>query len=175
MISRIYASFAVALTAVLLAACGDVTSPARSISPAAASLQGGVVPDTSLTPGGGGGGGGQVVDAPCGVLTTAVKTTQILVYTIRVGIGFSGTATNCSLRVRETFDVSIVDQETNPACRVYVPRYIAARNTAAGGTLPWSAGSTLVPCQNRMHTFTVTLKDSGTGTVLATSEAQFFL
>ena len=172
MISRIYASFAVALTAVLLAACGDVTSPARSISPAAASLQGGVVPDTSLTPGGG---GGQVVDAPCGVLTTAVKTTQILVYTIRVGIGFSGTATNCSLRVRETFDVSIVDQETNPACRVYVPRYIAARNTAAGGTLPWSAGSTLVPCQNRMHTFTVTLKDSGTGTVLATSEAQFFL
>jgi hypothetical protein len=173
---RPQALLSIAILSGLLAACSDVTNPSRPITPVTPSFSGGTVADTSLVSGGGGGGGGHVVvDTPCGSLTTSVTTTQILVYTVRTGIGFSGQATNCSLRTRETFDVAIVDQEANAACSVSVPHFIAARNTSPGGVLQWAATSLPVNCPNTLHTFTVTLKDSQTGTVFATSTAQIFL
>lgn len=176
MFARSQALLGIALVSGLLAACTDVTNPSRPISPSAPRFSGGSVADTSLVSGGGGGGGGKVVTAtPCGALTTNVTATQILVYTVRVGIGFSGQATNCSSSTRETFDVGIVDQEPNVACQVSVPHFIAQRNIGAGGTLPWAATSLPVNCLRTLHTFTVTLKDSQTGTVFATSTAQIFL
>ena len=179
MFARPQALLSIAILTGLLAACSDVTNPSRPVSPAAPSFSGGgTTADTSLVPGGGGGGGGGgqvVVDTPCGALTTHVSATQILVYTVRVGIGFSGQATNCSQRTRETFDVAVVDREPNVACRVSVPHFIAARNTSPGGILPWAATSLPVNCLNTLHTFTITLKESQTGTVFATSTAQIFL
>ena len=178
MSSRIISSFALAIAGMLIAACSDITNPSRALSPSAPSFSGGPATDPAGAPssgGGGGGGGSTGVDTPCGTLTTGVQTTTILVYTYRTGIGFSGVATNCSLKTRETFDIAVVDQETDPVCRVYVPRFIAARNTSAGGTMPWAANSTLVNCPNRLHTFSVTLKDVTSGSILATSDASLFL
>ena len=178
MFARPNALLSLALLTGLVAACSDVTNPSRSIASVAPRFSGGgTVADTSLVPGGGGGGGGGqvVVDTPCGALTTNVTATQILVYTVRVGIGFSGQATNCSLRLRETFDVSVVDQAPNVACRVSVSHFIASRNTSAGTALPWAATSLPVNCLKTLHTFKVTLKDAQTGTVFATSTAQIFL
>ena len=48
-------------------------------------------------------------------MTTSVQTVSIVVYTTRIGIGFSGQATNCSPKLREAFDIAVIDQETNPA------------------------------------------------------------
>src|SRR3954464_4519271 len=85
--------------AVLLGACSDsssVTSPASQRVAGTPSFQGGSSTDTSAASGGGGGGGGGGSAAtPCGNLSTAISTYNIVVYTTRIGIGVSGTAYNC--------------------------------------------------------------------------------
>ena len=153
-----------------LATCSnaDVTGPAVAALPR---LQGGVV-DTSVTSGGGGGGGSS--SGSCGTLSANISTYNIVVYTTRTGIGFSGSAYNCGTR-NEAFEVDVVDTETNPACAVNVPHFIAAKNTAPGASQFWSANSTLVPCQNRTHTFNLRLWDTKNGQTLDTKTVSAFL
>jgi hypothetical protein len=58
---------------------------------------------------------------------------------------------------------------------VDMPHQIAVKNTGAGGTWFWSVNSTLVNCQNQMHTFDVRLWDTRTGATLGTSVVSAFL
>ena len=168
---------ALAALACTLAACGDATSP-RSQTTAALPQFGRVSTgsgvDTSATGGGGGGGGGGSTSAACGTLAASVQTYNIVVYTTRIGIGFGGTATNCGSR-NEALEVDVVDVNPNPACVVNVPHFIAARNTAPGASVSWSANSTLVNCMNTTHNFVLYLRESNTGQVLATTTASAFL
>ena len=162
-----------------VAACGDVTSPASQATvalPQFGRVGSGV--DTSVVvgggSGGGGGGGGGSTAASCGVLSATVQTYNIVVYTTRIGIGFSGTAVNCGSR-NEALEVDVVDVNTDPVCAVNVPHFIAPRNSAPGESISWSANSTLVNCMNTTHTFVLTLVDTKTGQKLATTTASAFL
>ena len=171
----------VALSGVL-SACADVTSPTHTL--AALPQFSGSATDPSLggSSGGGGGGGGTgggtggggSTAVVCGVLSATVQTYNIVVYTTRIGIGFSGTATNCGSRA-EAFQVDVVDTNPDAVCNVSVPHFIAARNTSAGTMQPWSANSTLVNCLHTTHNFVLTLRDTRTGQVLATTTASAFL
>ena len=171
MFSRATSVFAVLAIVATVSACSDVTSPTSVAAPASARFSGSGIDNTPGGGGGGGGGGGQVATA-CGTLS--VQTYYVSVYTTRTGIGFYGSATNCG-SARESFAVDVVDDNTNPACSVNVPRFIAARNTAPGLATPWSAASTLVNCPRTIHTFSLTLRDTQTNTVLATTTASAFL
>jgi hypothetical protein len=162
----------VALSA-LLAACNDVTSPTPINVTARPSFKSSSN-DSSLVSGGGGGGGGGSAAATCGILSTTVQTYNIVVYTTRIGIGFSGQATNCGSK-KAAFEVDVVDTDPNPACTVDVPHFIAAKNTDPGASVTWAANSTLVPCQNKTHTFNLRLWDTKTGQTLATSTVSAFL
>lgn len=169
----------VALSSVLTA-CNDVTSPASSPTRSLAAtprLSGGTA-DTSVAGGsgggGGGGGGGGSTAAACGTLSANVQTYNIVVYTTRIGIGFSGTATNCGSR-NEALEVVVVDVNPNPVCNVNVPHFVAARNSAPGESVYWSANSTLVNCMGTTHNFVLTLIDTRTGQKLATTTASAFL
>jgi hypothetical protein len=124
--------------------------------------------------GSGGGGGGGSAAVPCGTLSTSISTYNIVVYTTRIGIGVSGTATNCGTR-KVAFEVDVVDQTTDPACAVDMPHFIAAKNTDPGVTTPWAVNSTLVRCQNQTHTFDVRLWDTKTGRTLDTTTLSAFL
>lgn len=163
-----------ALTAVV-SACSDTSSPTAA-APATARFSGSGIDTTPLGGGqvSGGGGGGTTASGACGVLSANINAYNIVVYTTRIGIGFSGSATNCGAR-KEAFQVDIVDQETNPACVVNVPHFIAAKNTDPLGVTFWNAGSTLVNCMNTTHTFDVILRDTKTNSVLATSTVSAFL
>ena len=160
-----------------LTACSDVTAPAAARSPAVASFSGGsstgsgTLSDGSLL---GGGGGGGSVALSCGTLSANVQTYNIVVYTTRIGIGFSGTATNCGTR-NEALEVDVVDQNSDPVCAVNVPHFIAARNSAPAESITWSANSTLVNCMNTTHTFDLRLWDTKTGQTLATTTVSAFL
>ncbi|HEV7993895.1 MAG TPA: hypothetical protein VGP25_18855 [Gemmatimonadaceae bacterium] len=165
-----------------LTACADVTNPSSRVAPSTPSFSGGSSggggggTDSSLVSGGGGGGGGgggSTVTA-CGTLSADIQTYNIVVYTTRIGIGFSGALTNCGSK-NAAFEVDVVDTTTDPACFVDVPHFIAARNTAPGATTYWSANSTLVNCMNTTHTFKITLIDTKTGQALATTTASAFL
>jgi hypothetical protein len=106
--------------------------------------------------------------------TAAILLAECVMFTTRIGIGFSGSLYNCSTK-REAFQVDVVDVNPDPYCAVNVPHFIAAKNTAPGMTQYWSANSTLVNCMNTTHTFTVTLRDTNSGTVLATTTVSAFL
>ena len=175
MISRAASLLTAFGLAAMLTACADASNPTSVVSPSSARLSGSGV-DTTLAGGGGGGGGGgsNQTQTACGILSTTVRTTNIIVYTTRIGIGFSGSLTNCGSR-KESFQVDVVDINTNPACIVNVPHFIALRNTDPAMTTPWQANSTLVNCMNTTHTFTVTLRDLNSSSVLATTTVSAFL
>ncbi len=159
----------VAATAFLAACSKDgstLTSPA-----ARPAFQGSSSTDTSLL---GGGGGGGSVAMSCGTLSSNINTYNIVVYTTRIGIGFNGSATNCSTR-NEAFEVVVNDVNPDPVCHVNVPHFLAAKNTAPGETVNWNANSTLVNCLRTTHTFTLTLVDTKTGQSLATTTVSAFL
>lgn len=164
------AMLAVAFT---LVACSESTAPTRAASPTVAQFAKTGV-DTTLASGGGGGGGGGSSAPACGVLSTAISSYNIVVYTTRIGIGVSGTAVNCGTR-NVSFEVDVTDQNTDPACSVSMPHVIAPRNTGAGATWFWAVNSTLVNCQGQMHTFDVRLWDTKTGQTLGTSTVSAFL
>ena len=71
--------------------------------------------------------------------------------------------------------MDVVDDNTNPACAVAVPHFIAAKNTDPGLVTYWNASSTLVNCKNQLHTFTLSLRDTRTNTFVATTTASAFL
>jgi hypothetical protein len=174
--------------AVLLGACSDssgVTTPIAGQRVAGLpSFQGGT--DTgSVSSGGGtssggggtssgGGGGGGSSATPCGTLSTAISTYNIVVYTTRIGIGVSGTAYNCGTR-KVAFEVDVVDQNPDPFCAVDMPHFIAPKYTDPGMSVLWQVNSTLVNCQNQLHTFNVRLWDTRTGETLGTSTVSAFL
>lgn len=167
-------------------ACADATAPSAARTPTAAQLAksstSATKPDTSRAPtpapGGSGGssngGGGGSAAVACGTLSATIQTYDIVVYTTRIGIGFSGTATNCGGK-KAAFEVDVVDTDPDPSCTVDVPHFIAAKNTDPGATVVWSANSTLVPCMGRTHHFVLTLWDTKTRTKLATAAASAFL
>ena len=170
MVRRSLAVLGTVVLAGALAACSDAASPTSPRPLAAAPrLQGGTT-DSSLTSGSGGGGGSA---SACGTLSS-IQSYNIVVYTTRTGIGFTGNATNCGTR-REAFEVDAVDQDPDPSCTVDMPHFIAQKNTDPGVTITWQANSTLVPCQGKLHTFVLTLWDTKTATVLATTTASAFL
>jgi hypothetical protein len=175
MFARARAAFGAVVVSTLLAACSqDAVSPT---GPSAYHplFQGGSSTDTSATSGGGGGGGGGGgVYASCGVLSATISTYNIVVYTTRIGIGFSGSAYNCGSK-NAAFEVDVVDVETDPFCHVDVPHFIAAKNTSPAATVYWSANSTLVNCQNRTHTFNLYLIDTKTGQTVDTKTVSAFL
>jgi hypothetical protein len=158
--------------AAILGACADSTAPTRSI--AATPAQFGKTVDSAQVGGGGGGGGGGGVATPCGTLSTAINTVFIQVYTTRIGIGVNGSTTNCGSR-NLAFEVDVTDQNTDPACAVNMPHFIAPKNTAPGATTNWVVNSTLVRCINQVHTFDVRLWDTKTGETLATTTVSAFL
>ena len=166
---------ALALAAAFVSACSDATAPqpAAGRTPTTIAFSGGTN-DSSTTSGGGVGGGGGGTYQSCGILSADIQSYNIVVYTTRTGIGFSGTATNCGTR-KEAFEVDVVDTNTDPACVVDVPHFIAPRNTDPGVSTTWQANSTLVPCQGVMHSFELTLWDTKTGQKLATTTASAFL
>ena len=162
--------------AVLVTACSDVTSPTTNAAPSGPFFSGGLVAGGAGGPAAGGtaGSGGQgSKTAPPGCGTFTTETFFIGVYTSRTGIGFGGWATNCGT-ARETLEVTVADDNTDPVCSVNVPHSIAARPTSAGASTLWRANSTLVNCQNTLHTFTLTLRDTQTNTDLATTTASVF-
>ena len=165
---------ALAVTA-MLAACSDASNPTSIATSATARFSGSGI-DTTLSGAGGGttSGGGSTTPLSCGTLSTTVQTYNIVVYTTRIGIGFSGSATNCGTR-KEAFQVDVTDVSTDPFCSVSVPHFIAARNTDPGMVTFWNSNSTLVNCLNTTHTFDVTLRDTKTNTVLATTTVSAFL
>jgi hypothetical protein len=172
--------------AALLGACSDsnsVTTPTSQRAASAPLYQGGT--DTGSVAsggggsgggsgGGGGGGSGGGSVTPCGTLSTAISTYNIVVYTTRIGIGVSGTAYNCGTR-KVAFEVDVVDQNTDPACAVDMPHFIAPKYTDPGMSTFWQVNSTLVRCMNQLHTFDVRLWDTRTGETLATSTVSAFL
>ena len=158
------------MLALFSVACGDVTSP-TAIAPTLSPRFSGGVDIPGQVSGGGGGGGGQVATS-CGTITA--QTMFIQVYTTRIGIGVNGTATNCG-NTRVAFEVVVVDDDPNPACTITFPRYIAAKNTDPTLSNGYAVLSTLVNCKNIMHNFTITLRDTRTNTVLATTSASAFL
>jgi hypothetical protein len=169
---------ALVMAAALSACSNDVTSPTSAGASAHfAKATSGV--DTTAAGGatggaGGGGGGGGSSSGSCGVLSSSISTYNIVVYTTRIGIGFSGTATNCGTH-NEAFEVVVTDVNPDIACRVNVPHFIAAKNTAPGAVTSWGANSTLVPCMNTTHTFTLTLIDTKTGQALDSTTVSAFL
>jgi hypothetical protein len=189
-----------AIAAISLAACSESSSPTSALSPASVARSGGVNsggvnagggtstggtttggtstggtnPDTTGVQVSGSGLGGGGAYTSCGTLSTNIQAYNITVYTTRVGIGLSGSAYNCGTR-KEAFEVDVVDTETDPACAVDMPHFIAAKNTDPGLTTYWSVNSTLVNCQGRTHTFNVRLWDTKTGQTLATGTASAFL
>ena len=174
MFTRSRSAIAALATTVLLAACSnDVTAPSQQVA-FAPRLQGGVT-DTSLVGGGGGGvvGGGSS-SGSCGTLSANITTYNIVVYTTRIGIGFSGAAYNCGTR-NEAFDVEVMDVNPDPICHVNVPHFVAAKNTSPGLSQFWSANSTLVNCMKTTHTFVLTLIDTKTGQTLDTKTVSAFL
>lgn len=175
MISRSIPAFAALALVAIVFACSDVTSPTRTAAPASPSFSGGPVVGGAGGPAAGGSGGSSQVSkvAPPGCGTFTTETFFIGVYTTRTGIGFGGWATNCGTS-RETLEVSVVDNNTDPACTVNVPHSLAARATSAGAATPWRANSTLVNCQNTLHTFTLTLRDTQTNQDLATTTTTSF-
>jgi hypothetical protein len=124
--------------------------------------------------GGGGGGGGGTSNVSCGTLFNIQTQNNIVVYTTRTGIGVSGAAYNCSSH-NESFEVDFIDNNPDPYCQVDLPHFVAAKNTSPGVTQYWAATSTLVNCQNQMHTFTLILWDTRTGQQLDTQTASVFL
>jgi hypothetical protein len=165
---------ALVIAAALSACSNDVTSPSSAASVAHFAR---AATDTTVagsTGGGGGGGGGGSSSGSCGVLSSSISTYNIVVYTTRIGIGFSGTATNCGSH-NEAFEVVATDVNPDLACRVNVPHFIAAKNTAPGAVTTWGANSTLVPCMNTTHTFTLTLIDTKTGQALDSTTVSAFL
>lgn len=176
-----------AAVSVLAACAGDPTSPSSTAPTVIAHFSGGSSSSSTDTlggSGGGGGGGGGGTGgntggggssvAACGTLSADISTYNIVVYTTRIGIGFSGTATNCGTR-KEAFEVDVVNVEPDAACYVDVPHFIAPKYTDPGLSTYWSANSTLVPCQNQWHTFDLTLRDTRTNTVLATTRVSAYL
>ena len=159
------------LLALLAAACSDVTNPSSSIAPAAPSLSGSGTDVPGQVSGGGGGGGGQIAPG-CGSISA--QTYYITVYTTRTGIGVYGAATNCGT-TREAFQVDVVDDNPNAACAISFPHYIAARYTDPNLSSNYAVNSTLVNCRNVLHSFTVTLRDTRTNAILATTTASAFL
>ena len=175
MISRAISLLAALSIAATLSACSDASTPTGAVAPSTARFSGSGI-DTSLVGGGGGGGGGggTPASASCGTLSTNVQVTYIAVYTTRIGIGFSGSLTNCGSR-KEAFQVDVADVNTDPVCSVNVPHFVALRNTDPGMVTYWNANSTLVNCRNTTHTFNVTLRDMQTNTVLATTTVSAYL
>ena len=173
MSSRAIAVLSALALAATVTACSDVTSPTSGAAPSSPRFSGGPVASSGSGPATGGSGGqsSKVTPPGCGTFTT--QTFFIGVYTTRTGIGFGGSATNCGTS-RESLEVSVVDDNTDPVCSVNVPHSLAARPTSAGASTVWRANSTLVRCQNTMHTFTLTLRDTQTNTDLATSTTSFF-
>lgn len=171
MSSRPRIALGVLALAALATACSDATAPTPSDRAPVLAFQGGLN-DTSATGGGGGGGGGGTYQS-CGTLSN-VQSYNIVVYTTRTGIGFSGTATNCGTR-RAAFEVEAVDTNTDPYCAVDMPHYIAPRYTDPGALVTWQVNSTLVNCQGELHTFVLKLWDSKTGQVVATTTASAYL
>lgn len=171
MISRATSFLAALILTATLSACSDTSTP-TSPAPVSARRAGSGVDPAQI--GGAGGGGGNVATAACGTLSTTVQTFNIIVYTTRIGIGFSGSATNCGTR-REAFQVDVVDVSTNPSCIVSVPHFIAPKITDPGMVTFWNAASTLINCRNTTHTFDITLRDTKTNTVLATTTVSAFL
>jgi len=170
-----------------LTACSDVTAPTAARSASAPAFSGGsstgggslggggTLSDTSVVSGSGGGGGGSSATyTSCGTLSTNIQAINIFVYTTRIGLGFTGTATNCGSR-NEALEVDVTDQNTDPACVVNVPHFIAQKNTGPGDTIAWQANSTLIYCPNTLHTFDVRLYDTKTGQLLTTTTASAFL
>jgi hypothetical protein len=172
MFSRSRITIGVLALAALTTACSDATSPTPTDRAPTLSFSGGIN-DSSTTSGGGGGGGGGGTYQACGTLSN-IQSTDIVVYTTRTGIGITGTATNCGTR-REAFEVDAVDTNPDPYCAVDMPHYIAPRYTDPGASVTWQANSTLVNCQGQLHTFVLTLWDTKTGQVLATTTASAFL
>jgi hypothetical protein len=178
MLPRTQTRFAlVAASALALAACSDATAP-QTLTPTAPRLSGGSSSGTGVdTTSGGGGGGGSTSGSDyvaCGKLSATIQSYNIVVYTTRTGIGFSGTATNCGAR-KEAFEIDAIDTDPDPACTVDVPHFIAPKNTDPGMTITWQANSTLVPCQGKLHTFNLRLWDTRTGQTLDTATASAFL
>ena len=171
MFSRSRIALGALALAALATACSDATAPTSSDRAPVLAFSGGVN-DSSATSGGGGGGGGGTYQS-CGTLSN-VQAYNITVYTTRTGIGFTGTATNCGTR-REAFEVDAVDLNPDPFCAVDMPHFIAPRNTDPGASVIWQANSTLVNCQGVMHNFQLTLWDTKSGQVLATTTASAFL
>jgi hypothetical protein len=173
---------AAVVAAFALVACSDTTAPSRSLATTAPHFArtadstqvgggGGVAGGGGA--GGGAGGGGSAV-TPCGTLSTAISSYNIVVYTTRIGIGVSGTAVNCGTK-KVQFEVDVVDQNQDPFCAVDMPHFIAPKNTDPGLSMIWLVNSTLVNCQNQTHTFDVRLWDTKTGQTLATSTVSAFL
>ena len=168
----------VVIGGMMLAAC--ITACSADVGPTGVPisrplLQGGISSgiDTSLQVSGGGTGGGTAA-VSCGTLSANISTYNIVVYTTRIGIGFSGTATNCGTR-NEAFEVDVNDVIATGTCHVDVPHFIAPKNSAPGETVSWNANSTLVNCMNTTHTFILTLVDTKTGQALATKTVSAFL
>lgn len=158
------------------AACSDATAP-QSLTPTTARLSGGTSSGSGVdTTSGGGGGGGSTSGSSytgCGVLSN-IRSTDIVVYTTRSGIGITGNATNCGAR-KEAFEVDVTDLDPDPACTIDLPHFIAPKNTDPGLTITWQANSTLVPCQGKTHYFSLRLWDTRTGETLDTGTASAFL
>ncbi len=179
-LAALVGALALAITAACGSSAGDATGPvAAAPRPFFQGGSGGGGSDTSTTSGGGQTGGGQNGGSggtyvSCGILSANIQTYNIVVYTTRIGIGFSGTATNCGTK-NESFEVTVMDIETDPVCHVDVPHFIAAKNASPGEVQSWSANSTLVNCQSRTHTFNLTLIDTRTNQVLATKQVSAFL
>ena len=160
-----------------LVACSESTAPTNTAPQSVAQFAKSGI-DTSQVAGGGSGGGGAGgggnATPACGTLATAISTYNIVVYTTRIGIGVSGTAVNCGAR-KVAFEVDVTDQNTDAACVVDMPHYIAAKNTDPGLSAFWQVNSTLVRCMNQTHTFDVRLWDTKTGQTLATTTVSAFL
>ena len=156
----------------LATACGDVTGPSRTAATMSPRFSGSGIDTTGQVSGSGGSTGGGQVAVGCGSLTA--QTYYIQVYTTRTGIGVNGSATNCGT-TREAFQVDVVDDNPNATCAISFPHYIAAKYTDPGLSNFYSVNSTLVNCRNVVHSFTVTLRDTKTNTVLATTTASAYL
>ena len=178
MLNRVRVVIGGMMVAACITACNTDVSP-TGVAVTRPAFQGGSSTsiDTTLQvggAGGGGGGGGGQAAGSCGTLSANITTYKIFVYTTRIGIGFSGTATNCGAR-NVAFEVVVTDVNPNVACRVAVPHFLAARNTAPGVAVNWNANSTLVNCMNTTHTFRLTLVDTNTGQTLDTQTVSAFL
>ena len=169
-------AFVAAAVLALAAACSDATAP-QPLTPAAPRLSGGSSSGSGVdTTSGGGTGGGTTSGGAytgCGTMSN-IRSTDIVVYTTRTGIGITGNATNCGAR-KEAFEVDAVDLDPDPSCTIDLPHFIAPKNTDPGVTITWQANSTLVPCQGKLHTFSLRLWDTRTGQTLDTGTASAFL